>query len=478
VVYIAAGWGVYFVVMGALLRRLARRWPLPLASALAWTSVEVLRSWIEPPFGLSWFRLGHYAHDDLWLAGSSRVLGVAGLSFVLAALAGALVDLARGRRCAGAAWLAAALGPLAVAAVLALVVRAPATTEGPRVLLVQPGFEQARKQYGDPDLNFADSTRLTLAALEAQAQRGEATPDLVVWGESMLNVVLLAEDLPEALRRGAQLPDWKPPLDESRVLSERARERHFLGRELLAALPEGVSFAAGVEYYQAAGARILGRVALVLYDDQGRRSAPAFKRHLVPLGETMFGLERFAWVRRMALSAAGYLPDFVPGEETGLLTLETRSGRRYRMSGTVCFDNAFLDSYVDGARAGADLHLVSSNEAWYRDSCEMDQMIAFSRLIALSTGRSIVRATNSGISAVLAPDGRELGRVLDASGRDRAVAGSGAWTVPVPAPGSGTTPFVRLFRWLRPLWILLAGLAALRPAREPGSGRPGAEHAR
>lgn len=182
-------------------------------------------------------------------------------------------------------------------------------------------------------------------------------------------------------------------------------------------------------------------VALVVYDSAGGRSNPAFKRFLVPLGETFFGMERFGWVRDLAQSAAGYVPDLVPGQETGRIPIRGRDGRTWTVSGSVCFDNAHPWSYVDALADGpVDFHLVASNEAWYETSCEMDQMVAFSRVYALMTGRAFVRATNSGVSLVMGPDGTELGRVRDEHGGDRAVAGFGAWTVPVPAPESRGPP--------------------------------------
>jgi apolipoprotein N-acyltransferase len=130
---------------------------------------------------------------------------------------------------------------------------------------------------------------------------------------------------------------------------------------------------------------------------------------------------------------------------------------------------------LDEDGRAVDFHLVASNEAWYRKSCEMEQMVAFSRLIALSTGRSVVRATNSGISMVLGPDGRELGRVRAPDGSYRMVKGWGAWTVPVPAPGApAATPYARSFRVQRAAWILLAVGAAMLPVarrnRKPSAG--------
>jgi apolipoprotein N-acyltransferase len=454
--------------MGALLRRLARRLPLPLAAGLAWTGIELVRALLPPPFGLGWFRLGYYAHAHVWLSGSARVLGVEGLTFVLAALGGGVAALVLERR---ARWpvIAGALAPLVLAAFLAQLVPAPATVDGPRVLLVQPGFPQRRKQHGDKRENLAYSRDLTH---RAAAQAGPA--DLVCWGESMLFVPLFSAEVEAVVRAGAArtLP-WDEALTPEILANCRANERYLVAREIMALgaderpFPAGASFAAGVEYIDLVDGWLRRKVALVLYDPSGERSAPAFKQHLVPLGETFFGLERFAWVRALAHSAAGYLPDVVPGDQTGVLELQARDGRSYRLSGTVCFDNAHPWPYLAAVRARpVDFHLVVSNEAWYETSCEMDQMVAFSRVYALMTGRAFVRATNSGVSLVLGPDGRELGRVRDALGSDRAVAGFGAWTVPVPAPESArSTPYVRWSRLSEALWIVLTALAALTGRR-------------
>ena len=469
--YIGAGWGVYFVVMGVLLRRLARRLPLPLAAALAYTGVELVRALVPPPFGLGWFRLGFHAHAHTWLSGSARVIGVEGLTCVLAALGARLAALARERRVRPSVALSA-LAPLALAALAAWGVPAPVTIEGPRVLLVQPGFPQRRKQYANPSELLALSRDLTH---RAAAEAGRA--DLVCWGESMLFIPTFTPAAEAALRgETARTMPWDEGWTAKEVDEWRERERGIVGHAVMGLdqrrrpFPEGASFSVGVESYDLVDGALRRKVALVLYDSAGNRSPPAFKQFLVPLGETFFGLERFGWVRALAQSAAGYVPDLVPGEETGSLELRARDGRTYRLSGTVCFDNAHPWPYLDAVRAGpVDFHLVASNEAWYETSCEMDQMVAFSRVMALMTGRSFVRATNSGVSLVLGADGRELGRVLGEGGSDRAVAGFGAWSVPVPAPGSAaTTPYVRWSRLSEVLWLVaLAGGALL--ARRAGN---------
>ncbi|NOT32058.1 MAG: hypothetical protein HOP15_16550 [Planctomycetes bacterium] len=342
------------------------------------------------------------------------------------------------------------------------------------MLLVQPGFTQRRKQHDDPLANLQFSRDLTHRAL---AELGPA--DLVCWGETTLYVPIFSPAAEAAIRAGTvRVAPWDEVPTIAVLEKCQAAEEHWVAQEIMGLrqsprpFPEGAALSVGTEYYDLVDGVLRRQVALVLYDGAGNRSPPALKRFLVPLGETFFGLERFGWIRALAFGAAGYVPDLLGGAETGVLELRARDGKTYRLSGTVCFDNAHPWPYLDALRAGpVDFHLVASNEAWYETSCEMDQMVAFSRVFALMTGRAFVRATNSGVSLALGPDGSELGRVRNAAGADRAVAGFGAWIVPVPAAGAERTPpYVAWCRASEALWIgllLLAALLARRVGNRP-----------
>ena len=98
-------------------------------------------------------------------------------------------------------------------------------------------------------------------------------------------------------------------------------------------------------------------------------------------------------------------------------------------------------------------------------------MMAMSSLWAASSGRAIARATNSGISGLVGPSGREIGR-LRVAGKDRAVTGSVAFTVPVPkaSASSKQTLYARTFPLWNALWIL--GPLLLIGLRELFGGRP------
>ena len=150
-------------------------------------AVEGIRSVLEPPFGLSWMRLGVHWHDTAWLAGSARVWGVWGLSFAAAALAAGLAQAWEDASCARRAVLAAGGGPVLLAVALSLATSAPATggKGGAHVLLVQPGVPQERGQA-----RHATGTGSWRARSPKRERKDEPPIDLAAWGETMLPIYL------------------------------------------------------------------------------------------------------------------------------------------------------------------------------------------------------------------------------------------------------------------------------------------------
>lgn len=494
--YVAFGFGVYWTATAYGVRALARRLPAALAVTLGVCAYEGLRALLPPPFGLGWLQLGHVTHHHLWLSTSARIWGLEGLTLVVAALggAGAALLLRRGGR--PLVPLSVGLLPLGLGIGFSLTAPGLPEVEGPRVLFVQPGFTQERKQHNDPRDNFVAQHELTRAATAALVEAG-TPPDLVVWAESMLSVPLVDPGAELVLAQGGNLPPWTAQLTERDLEGLALWESQWVRGEILgegpgrlpAALPDGTVFLSGAEIVAPFGSgtelSLRRRVAVALYehplDGTPGDRREIWKRNLVPGAESMLGLERLPAVRDTIQEIAAYVPDFVAGEDPGVLDWEDRAGGRWRMGTSICFDNSFLGTFTDvfersralrdpDLRGVIDFHLVASNEAWYRGSFELDQMLAFSRIAALATERTVARGTNSGVSIVLGPDGTERGRVRDAEGRDRETRGTLALRLPVPAPEARArrTPYVLA----RPLWQaagvlgpLLALLAAawLRP---------------
>lgn len=477
---------------GVLLRLAARRFPLSLAVPVVWIAAEILRFVLPAPLAFGWHRLGTYAHHTEWLLGSARVWGAWGLGLVFGALGGGLADWWRARAGvapAGGIVLSriCALVPLGLAILLVLASSPPESVDGPRVLLVQPGIEQERKRFGDRFLDqYVPAVSLTRESLREAAELGEPVPDLVLWGETMLPAGSAEDSVVQAAREGLLPAPWTGLEVDAGLLADQElflqavtsgvlfgdpRLSALVGSRLSSAqvpweaevaaghpiIPEGSSFLAGAEEWRADHGRIARSNVLYVWSADARRSAPMRKRNLVPFGETLSGLQWVPWVRETMRRVGGYVPDFLAGEATGIVGVTLRDGREVRVAGAVCFDNAYDFPFTQAARSGrVDLFVIGSNEAWYRDSTAMPQMLAFSRVIAAETGRSVVRATNSGISSVIGPSGGVLDHI-EVDGEPEMVAGTLRATVPVPASGSArATFFVRTETWQKAAWLALA----------------------
>ena len=97
----------------------------------------------------------------------------------------------------------------------------------------------------------------------------------------------------------------------------------------------------------------------------------------------------------------------------------------------ICFEIAYgdvVDAVVDG---GAQVITVQTNNATYGGTSQPAQQLQISRMRAIETGRSVLVAATSGISAVIAADG---------SVSERLDEGAEGWLVPTVATYDTRTP--------------------------------------
>jgi apolipoprotein N-acyltransferase len=132
------------------------------------------------------------------------------------------------------------------------------------------------------------------------------------------------------------------------------------------------------------------------------------KRHLVPFGEYLpFRREITAVTGAFALIHK----DFVPGHTSGVL----RAGP-VTLADVICFEVADDTVVRQAVKGGGRLLAVQTNNATYEhvgdsgDGGETAQQLEISRLRAVEHGRAVVVAATSGVSALIAPDGRVLWR--------------------------------------------------------------------
>ncbi len=334
--------------------------PLLVFPAL-WVLMEWVRGWLFS--GFPWLFAGNGQLDGP-LAGLAPVLGVHGLSLAVAVSAGLLwVVLCGGgcgreheplRRRAAAGfvllWLCAAmLGQLDWTRPLP-----NAEQRSLQVSLIQGNVEQAVKWDADGLLPTLDIyLTLTNAHLDS---------DLIVWPETAI----------PAFFHRVEEPLLQP-------LGERARET---ATEVVIGLP---AMEPDGRYYNAL-------ISL------GSREDRYFKRHLVPFGEF---LPFKAQLRPLIDWFEVPMSDFSHGQARRPL-LQVGA---WPVGVSICYEAVFPEE-VRQALPDAAFLINVSNDAWFGDSLAPHQHLQSARLRALETGRWLVRATNTGISAIIDPRGR------------------------------------------------------------------------
>lgn len=267
-----------------------------------------------------------------------------------------------------------------------------------RVLIVQGNFPQDEK--------WAEPTRRDALDRYARLTAGHPGADLVVWPETAIPYFA-------------------------------ARVRPFLRAAGAAAEREGYVLLAGILSFDPASGNPWNSVVRI----SSPRSADApiyyHKRHLVPFSERIpFPAAWAPAARWLGFPAEG----FASGGERQIPL--RAAGQELAVS--ICYEITFGDETARGL-GDAGLLVNVSNDAWFGDTAGPHQHFQMARMRALELGRWLVRATNTGISALVTPRG--------AVGASAPRFESVALEVDLP-PLQGRTPYAR---WRdRPVLILAA----------------------
>jgi apolipoprotein N-acyltransferase len=138
------------------------------------------------------------------------------------------------------------------------------------------------------------------------------------------------------------------------------------------------------------------------------------KRHLVPFGEyvPLESILPYEWFVPAGVAFFSPGPDHRP--------VEASAGK---LGLLICYEAIFPEIARETANHGAQLLVNITNDSWYGFSSAPYQHLAIARMRAIETGRYLLRAANTGVSAVIDPRGRVLGTIplgLVPTTRDRA----------------------------------------------------------
>jgi apolipoprotein N-acyltransferase len=181
----------------------------------------------------------------------------------------------------------------------------------------------------------------------------------------------------------------------------------------------------------------------VLFDPTGAVDDTYAKRHLVPFGERV--PFRSALDHVVGSELAQVPRDFRPGDGPGLFTVAG-----VRIATLICFESAFGYQVRPLVRDGAQVLVLSTNNRSYRRSANSAQHLAIGQMRAAETGRPVVQAAISGISAVIDADGvvHDRTHLFDRTVVQATVEAT-----------SGETPYVRYGEWVTLLSIVAVGTA-------------------
>jgi apolipoprotein N-acyltransferase len=339
-----------------------------LGAPLVWVATELLRA--HTFFEFPWCLLGYSQHDNLPFIQIASLTAVYGVSFLVSAASAVLAFVAV-EKTARRRWAALAALVLLLGGSFAWgtwVMGRPIPETGRVVVgLVQGGIRQEDKWV--PENAWANIGR----HLELTRQAAARGARLVVWPESAVPFLFDEEGALAALLR------------------ETVRREHiylFFGNDDRESLPDG-------EERIYVGAKLL--------DPQGELVYRYRKMHLVPFGEYVPLKGLFTLGGRFAAKLVQEVSDFTPGSHA-----TTGEVDGHRIGGYICYEAIFPSLVRRFAAEGAELLVNVTNDAWYGTTSAPYQHLAMAAFRAVENGRYMVRAANTGITAVVDPRGRVL----------------------------------------------------------------------
>lgn len=104
----------------------------------------------------------------------------------------------------------------------------------------------------------------------------------------------------------------------------------------------------------------------------------------------------------------GVMGRCVGQDEISLLDVRSESEKDIPIGCAVCYESVYGEYYTDYIRKGARAMTIITNDAWWGDTPGYKQHLSYASLRAIETRRAIARCANTGISAIVLPDGKAV----------------------------------------------------------------------
>jgi apolipoprotein N-acyltransferase len=341
-----------------------------LLAPVAWVATEILRA--HTLFNFSWCLLGYSQHLNLPVIQLARYGAVYAVSFVVALVSAVLAYVVvetRPRPRRTAALSTAGVMAAALAHGWWTLSRPIPESGRMRVGLVQASVLQEEKWDAQMALTNLDRHLDLTRLAAAQGAR------LVVWPESSVPFLFdhspqMSTELQELVRRHRIYLIFG---NDDREGSDERNERFWVGAKMLT--PEGDL---GLRYH---------------------------KIRLVPFGEYVPVQSVLTLGGRINAKVQKQIADFTPGDEA-----VTGKVDGHRVGAFICYEAIFPDLVRRFAADGAELLVNITNDAWYGRTSAPYQHMAMAAFRAVENGKYLVRAANTGFTAVVDPHGRIVQR--------------------------------------------------------------------
>lgn len=357
------GMGLFHGFLALIFNRMLGRQPLSFAAL--WILQEWMKTWLFT--GFPWLFVGYAFTEQYWLSSLAPIAGVFAVSFVAVLLAASIVELLRRR----GGYMIVSIALLVISTSLWLMNpqwTKPKGTPNLSVSLIQGNIPQ--------DLKWLTEFQVETLNIYATLTSTEWGHDIVLWPESSIPMF--------------QTEAWG-----------------FINEMVKIANETNTTWVTGIPYKDEAAF------------DPSTDKYPPFYNSVIALGAEAEGLYK----KQRLVPFGEYIPfegvlDILPDLAGSQDIMSYSRGseqqsplqvRGHSLGSAVCYEVAYPDTTRKNA-IGTDFLLTISNDAWFGTSAGPLQHLQMVQMRALENGRWFMRATNTGVTAIIDHKGRIVER--------------------------------------------------------------------
>ncbi len=363
IAFMGLGMGLFHGFLALIFNRMVGRQPLSFAAL--WILQEWMKTWLFT--GFPWLFVGYAFTEQYWLSSLAPVAGVFAISFVAVLLAASIVELLRRR----GGYMIVSIALLVISTSLWLINpqwTKPKGTPNLSVSLIQGNIPQ--------DIKWLTEFQVETLNIYATLTSTEWGRDIVLWPESSIPMF--------------QTEAWG-----------------FINEMVKIADATNTSWVTGIPYKDEAAF------------NSSTDKYPPFYNSVIALGAEAEGLYK----KQRLVPFGEYIPfegllDILPNLAGSQDIMSYSRGsdqqsplqvRGHSLGSAVCYEVAYPDTTRKNA-IGTDFLLTISNDAWFGTSAGPLQHLQMVQMRALENGRWFMRATNTGVTAIIDHKGRIVER--------------------------------------------------------------------